>query len=362
VELSKEQQNEYQRVYGENIADMYAEFMRSETFRSFPADIQLSILEDAKGKADDLAKEYITGNGTGKPESLNETVNGLLRGEIDSVLTKGVSGYLGGKTDKGMDQIGSALSIYDAMTESGKTAMRDAAGGRVKYLLLAHDEGMDPEKFLKLYEQYSALDDNKLMNATGKTEAWGLYLQRKRASGEITRGQELVLRKNMLFFSNTPGSSKKLDEMQGANLGADTIEAVLGGIDLLEPLPGNSGVTDYQVRERVMQIAEDENLSDREIDIVMKTYMTDYNPNSKNPDKTELKYDEIRGRGYTPGEYFDLYSIYVTQDQIGGKGTKDRTIEMFKDYLVDNGMKKRDAKKQAELLYSILGGDYYKKK
>lgn len=361
VELSKEQQNEYQRVYGENIADMYAEFMRSETFRSFPADIQLGILEDAKGKADDLAKEYITGNGSGKPEDLRKTVNELMRGEINSVLTKGVSGYLSGKTDEGMEQIGSALSIYDSMTESGKTAMRDAAGGRAKYLLLAHDEGMDPEKFLELYEQYSALDDNKLMNATGKTEAWGLYLQRKQASGEITREQELVLRENMLFFSNTPGSSKKLDEMQGANLGADTIEAVIGGIDLLEPLPGNSGVTDYQVRERVMQIAEDENLSDREIDIVMKTYMTDYNPNSKNPDKTELKYDEIRGRGYTPGEYFDLYSIYVTQDQIGGKGTKDRTIGMFKDYLVDNGMKKRDAEKQAELLYSILGGDYYKK-
>lgn len=359
VELSKEQQTEYQRVYGENIADMYTQFMASETFRSFPAEIQLSILQDAKTMADDLAKAYITGNGSGKPEDLGETVNGLMRGEVGSVLSKGASWYLDGNTEKGMEQIANAVTIYDSMNAKGKEAMLGEVGGRAKYLLLAHDEGMDPEKFLKLYEQYSALDDNKLMNATGKTEAWGLYLQRKRASGEITRGQELVLRKNMLFFSNTPGSSKKLDEMQGANLGADTIEAVLGGIDLLEPLPGNSGVTDYQVRERVMQIAEDENLSDREIDIVMKTYMTDYNPNSKNPDKTELKYDEIRGRGYTPGEYFDLYEIYVTQDRIGGKGTKKRTIEMFEDYLVDSGTKKRDAEKQAELLYSILSGDYY---
>lgn len=368
--LTEEEWQTMARTQGQTERAMLEEIVDSDAYANMTdaqkGEVFKMVYEYAKLKArDEAVEDYVADYSKWMKDLQENGVEAIYRWMTTSDLTGGISDWLNAPSadirGESLTEVSDALAVYDGMSESEKTAMRDAAGGRAKYLLLAHDEGMDPEKFLELYEQYSALDDNKLMNATGKTEAWGLYLQRKQASGEITREQELVLRENMLFFSNTPGSSKKLDEMQGANLGADTIEAVIGGIDLLEPLPGNSGVTDYQVRERVMQIAEDENLSDREIDIVMKTYMTDYNPNSKNPDKTELKYDEIRGRGYTPGEYFDLYSIYVTQDQIGGKGTKDRTIGMFKDYLVDNGMKKRDAEKQAELLYSILGGDYYKK-
>jgi hypothetical protein len=344
VELSKEQQNEYQRVYGENIADMYAEFMRSETFRSFPADIQLSILEDAKGKADDLAKEYITGNGTGKPESLNETVNGLLRGEIDSVLTKGVSGYLGGKTDKGMGQIGSALSIYDAMTESGKTAMRDAAGGRAKYLLLAHDEGMDPEKFLGYYQHYASIDEKKL-SAAKKDAEWSIYLQREREQGRITADQERVLRDNLLYWSQMPGQAVKVDQLRESGLSSGAIENIVSDIDLLRPLEGYETVTNWQKYEAIAGSGE----STADIDAAMLAYMPDYDPDAKSPNRTELKYQDIREMGYTPAQFIALHDVY---DAGGGKAAIVRAI---------NALPYVKSYREAQLLWSIFDGDYYKK-
>lgn len=345
VELSKEQQNEYQRVYGENIADMYAEFMRSETFRSFPADIQLSILEDAKGKADDLAKEYITGNGTGKPESLNETVNGLLRGEIDSVLTKGVSGYLGGKTEKGMDQIGSALSIYDAMTESGKDAMLDAAGGRAKYLLLAHDEGMDPEKFLGYYQHYASIDEIDA-SASGKTEKWSIYLQREREQGRITADQERVLRDNLLYWSQMPGQAVKVDQLRESGLSSGAIENIVSDIDLLRPLEGYETVTNWQKYEAIAGSGE----STADIDAAMLAYMPDYDPDAKSPNRTELKYQDIRELGYTPAQFIALHDVY---DDGGGKRAIINAI---------NALPYVKSYREAQLLWSIFDGDYYTKK
>ena len=57
-------------------------------------------------------------------------------------------------------------------------------------------------------------------------------------------------------------------------------------------------------------------VSDAEKDAIMKAYMTDYDPDAKSPQKTELKYDYARQElGLTPREYVDVYTVQLD----GGK-------------------------------------------
>jgi hypothetical protein len=345
VEMDRQQQNEYQRVYGENIADMYAQFLGSEAFRSFPADIQLGILKDAKALADELAKAYIVGDGTGKPEDLGETVNGLMRGGVGSVITKGANSFLGGDTESGMAQTEAALSVYDSMNQSGKDKMLEESGGRVKYLLLAHDAGMDTETFFRYYQHYGSIDQLD-MSAADKDAEWSLYLQREREQGRITAEQYTALQGNMKFWEQFPGNAEKVHQLQEEGLSSAEIRSIVGAVDLLKPLEGYSQVADWQKYEAIAGSG----LSDAETDAVMLAYMPDYDPDKKGSDRTELKYKDIRGRGYSPEEYVDLYGVYRDG---GGKWAIINAI---------NALPYVKSYQEAILLYSIFEGDYYKNK
>lgn len=350
VEMDRQQQNEYQRVYGENIADMYTQFLGSEAFRSFPAEIQLGILKDAKTLAGELAKAYIVGDGTGKPKNLGETVNGLMRGEVGSVITKGANSFLDGDTESGMAQMESALSVYDSMNQSGKDKMLEESGGRVKYLLLAHDAGMDTEAFFRYYQHYGSID--KLdMSAADKDAEWSLYLQREREQGRITAEQYTVLQGNMKFWEQFPGNAVKVHQLQEEGLSSEEIRSIVGAVDLLKPLEGYSQVTNWQTYEAIATSGA----SVEDIDAAMLAYMPDYNPNAKSPDRTELKYQDIRGMGFTPEQYVMLAEIYRREDAAGGKGTKKRTKDAF------DAIPNISPQMAAEI-YAIFSGEKYSKK
>ena len=80
-------------------------------------------------------------------------------------------------------------------------------------------------------------------------------------------------------------------EIRSRGVSTDQYLDVVTDIKALEPEPNYSAIRDIQTREA---IAENDSLSTREKDYVMKAYMTDYDPTAKSPQTTELKYDEIR--------------------------------------------------------------------
>ena len=112
-------------------------------------------------------------------------------------------------------------------------------------------------------------------------------------------------------------------EIRSRGVSTDQYLDVVADIKALKPEPNYSAIRDIQTREA---IAENDSLSTREKDYVMKAYMTDYDPTAKSPQTTELKYDEIRKLGVSPEGYTAAYRDYL---DASGTGKRRRTIAHY---------------------------------
>lgn len=344
VELTQQQRSEYQRVYGENISDLYGQLMADEVFMGLDPETQNSILGRAKTLADDYAKAYTVGKGDTAPANLEQTAKGLIRAEITSAFGEAFDSLTGTETPEdragAIGRMEAALEVYKGLTPAQKTQFLEDNGGRIKYFINAAGKGVKPETFATLYEQYRAID-NSGMTQTEKGNAWAAYLHNQQQRGTITKAQMDQLRHDMVVFQMFPVDPAKLDEMVDG--GMDETKA-LNTIDLLaglEPLPGKSQVSSAQKWEAIAGAG----MSDAETDTAMKAYMPDYNPNAKSPDRTELKYDAIREMGYSPEEFVEMYIIYS-----GTNGKWNKTSALQKAFPGANVMR----------LYAILSGSYFK--
>lgn len=135
-------------------------------------------------------------------------------------------------------------------------------------------------------------------------------------------------------------------EIRSGGVATEKYIDVVSGIKSLKPEKDYSNVRDIQTRE---EIAENRSLSAKERDIVMKAYMPDYDPKSKNPQTTELKYDEVRKLGVSAKGYSDSYRDYL---DASGSGKRRRTIKLYMDTY---GWDRATAQK----VYDIYAG-YYK--
>ena len=80
---------------------------------------------------------------------------------------------------------------------------------------------------------------------------------------------------------------------------------------------GKATVRDIDVRQA---IANTTGMTDREIDIVMRAYMDDYDPTAKSPETTEFKYQYVREElGLSPDEYTSTYRAYLDSSKKADK-------------------------------------------
>lgn len=345
VELTQQQRSEYQRVYGENISDLYGQLMADEVFMGLDPETQNSILSRAKTLADDYAKAYTVGKGDTAPANLEQTAKGLIRAEITSAFGEAFDSLTGAETPEdragAIGRMEAALEVYKGLTPGQKTQFLEDNGGRIKYFINAAGKGVSAETFATLYDQYRAID-NSGMTQTEKGNAWAAYLYNQQQRGTITTAQMNQLRQDMVVFQMFPVDPAKLDEMVEG--GMDETEA-LNTIDLLaglEPLPGKSQVISAQKWEAIAGSG----LSESEMDTAIKAYMPDYNPNAKSPNRTELKYDAIREMGYSPEEFVEMYIIW--SDTEGGKYAKKEAV------------RRAFPGARVERIAAILSGDYFK--
>ena len=115
------------------------------------------------------------------------------------------------------------------------------------------------------------------------------------------------------IMDTATGDTKKFLEVKSKGVSTKDYLATTAKIDKLKPEPGYTTIRDIQTREAIAKMP---GISDTAKDTLMKAYMTDYDPNAKSPQTTELKYDYARQElGLAPSEYTDVYRVQLD----GGK-------------------------------------------
>lgn len=350
--LSKEEYDTLARVQGQTAKELLTEIVGSDAYAAMTdtqkAEVFSMVYDYAREKARDEAVEGYVPNYSDWMKALAEDgVSSIYRRAATTDISGGLTDWWTAENaadrESGLEELRGGLAVYDGLSAADKAKTVNEATGRTKYLLLAHDKGMSTDKFLAAYEQHQRYDDMDI-SASDKAEKWAIYLQSQREKGIITEAQETVLRENMQFYSQFPGKAEKVDLLRESGLSSSEIYDVTHGIDLLRPIEGNTDVTPYQKYE----VIAGSGLSDAETDAVMLAYMPDYDPDKKGSDRTELKYQDIRDRGYSPEEYVDLYGVYRDG---GGKWAIINAI---------NALPYVKSYQEAVLLYSIFEGGYYK--
>ena len=110
-----------------------------------------------------------------------------------------------------------------------------------------------------------------------------------------TAKKYLEARRNGISHKDFLAAAKNVETVKGTGkYNSETKKNTVKDIDKREAIAKTTGLTEHQV------------------DIIMKAYMPDYDPDAEKKEKTELKYDYIRQElGMTPVEYADTYRAYL---------------------------------------------------
>lgn len=153
------------------------------------------------------------------------------------------------------------------------------------------------------------------------------------------------------ILENAVGDVAKYLEIRNAGVSTESYLDAVEDVETLQPEEGYSTVRDVQKREAIANSGLDE----KEIDIIMKAYMTDYDPESEEPDKTELRYDYVRQElNQTPAEYAAIYRVYNDVYNISSVELKEMGAESKKDEYLRRWMALGYTKQEATILYNLF--------
>lgn len=111
------------------------------------------------------------------------------------------------------------------------------------------------------------------------------------------------------------GTTAKYIEAREKGIGHEEFVRAAETISRWEGTGSNGAMRDIDKRQA---IANTRDLTDDQIDTIMKVYMDDYDPENGKTEKTELKYDYIRQElGLTPKQYAMTYRAYLDKSKKG---------------------------------------------
>jgi hypothetical protein len=154
-------------------------------------------------------------------------------------------------------------------------------------------------------------------------------LHKAAEAGQITEEQADIMQDTMRYWSQIPAEPGKYMEAMDAGFTAEDARQI---IDTIATVSGTGSINEETGKATVRNVDKYEAigdldfLSEEEMDIAMKMYMPDYDPEDEKPDLTELRYEYARRKiGLTAAEFADAYRVITD----GGK--KEEMMDGFRE-------------------------------
>lgn len=305
VNLDGEARETYQKTYGELVSNYYTGLMGSEAFRNLSDEQKAKALNRAKTYATEHARAAVSDYTTDSPKDAKTVENSIMQDLVRSEFSKAFD-------TMEPEALGQAYSIYESLRNAQKQEFKNGTGGRIGYYITARENGVSGETFASLYGVYKNLDDNSGMAGKDKAQEWARTLGNAYESGQITKAAHDALKDKMVFRQTFSIETEKFDAMTESGLSSDVADRIIKGLADLQgtgSVDKDTGEATVTNRDKWGYIAALDGLSDKEKDRLMLLYMPDYNPDSGKPDKTELKYAYLRGRGYSAEQFTQTYGV-----------------------------------------------------
>lgn len=305
VNLDGEARETYQKTYGELVSNYYTGLMGSEAFRNLSDEQKAKALNRAKTYATEHARAAVSDYTTDSPKDAKIVENSIMQDLVRSEFSKAFD-------TMEPEALGQAYSIYESLGNAQKQEFKNGTGGRIGYYITARENGVSGETFASLYGVYKNLDDNSGMAGKDKAQEWARTLGNAYESGQITKAAHDALKDKMVFRQTFSIETEKFDAMTESGLSSDVADRIIKGLADLQgtgSVDKDTGEATVTNRDKWGYIAALDGLSDKEKDRVMLLYMPDYDPEAEKPNKTELKYAYLRGRGYSAEQFTQTYGV-----------------------------------------------------
>lgn len=305
VELDGTARETYQKTYGELVNSYYSRLMNSSVFRSLPDEQKANALKRAESYATEHARAAVSDYTTDKPRDAAEVTNGIVKDLMRSEFSKAFD-------TMEPEALGQAYGLYKSLPATDQADFRKETGGRVGYYITAKEAGVSDKAFAGLYGTYKELGDNSGMTNNQKAQEWSRTLAEAYEDGRITKAGYDALKDAMKFRQTFSIDTEKFDAMTESGLSSDVADRIIKGLADLQGtgnVDKDTGEATVTNRDRWGYIAALDGLSDKEKDRVMLLYMPDYDPEAEKPNKTELKYAYLRGRGYSAEQFTQTYGV-----------------------------------------------------
>ena len=228
---------------------------------------------------------------------------------VEKVVTKSFSNAFDTMEADKLDQ---AYGLYKSLPSTDQADFRKETGGRVGYYIAAKDAGVSDSAFTDLYGTYKELDGNKAMADKQKAQEWSRTLAEAYEDGRITKAGFDAMKEKMVFRQSFPIDTEKFDDLTESGLSSDVADQIIKGLADLQgtgSVDKDTGKAAVTNSDKWGYIAALDGLSDKERDRVMLLYMPDYDPEAEKPNKTELKYAYLRGKGYSAEQFTQTYKV-----------------------------------------------------
>lgn len=308
--LTAEQYSTLEKTQKQTAAKLLGQVIGTDIYKAMTDDQKADVFSYVYNYAREKGRAEAIDGYPGLSDSWMQDVDKNGYGAIvEKVVTKSFSNAF---TSMDKSALENAYGLYSAMDKDRQKQFRENNGGKVGYYITAKEKGVSDGVFTDLYGTYKGLGDNKSMTANQKAQEWSKTLAGAYEGGKITKAAHDALKEEMGFRQTYTAKTEKFDAMTESGLSSDVADRIIKGLADLQgtgSVDKDTGEATVTNRDKWGYIAALDGLSDKEKDRIMLLYMPDYNPDSGKPDKTELKYAYLRGRGYSAEQFTQTYGV-----------------------------------------------------